>query len=311
VAEGTPVRWLDPAAPWAAGIGAVAGGTALAPALVASVALLYDDDRLGVRHSEEWEAVAYPLGTTVAPEAFVAVGHDPRDLRTEAPAGVTYALSDAPLGDKRFLAGVEKALADHLYRRRPLQLWRNAELKLASRVGEDEAAFAARCVVAAEEAADAAQAALTRKYGSRLAKARDAVEAAADKVDQAEAAQRTRRNDTLARSAGSLLGAVFGGRRSARSMARDLSGMVGGAGRGQESAQRVESARNRVGERQEALDRLEADLADELAAIDVEAAAHAAAVEPVDVPLEKSDIRVTSLVVAWVPTAPGPGPRQS
>jgi hypothetical protein len=303
VAEGVTVRWLDPAAPWAAAIGADPGGRRLAPALVASVALLYDDDRLDLRHTEEWEAVCFPVGATVDPASFVAVDHDPAGLRAEPPAGAAYAVTDAPLDDRRFLAGVEKALADHLYRHRPLRLRRNPALKLASRVGEPEADFAARCRVAADAAADADRAAVTKKYATRLAKARDAVEAADDRVAQAEAAQRTRRTDTLARSAGSLLGAVFGGRRSARSMARDLSGMVGGAGRGEESARRVEAARNRVEDRREALAALEAELADELAALDAEAAADAAAVEEVDVPLEKSDVRVTSLVVAWVPTA--------
>jgi hypothetical protein len=56
-----------------------------------------------------------------------------------------------------------------------------------------------------------------------------------------------------------------------------------------------------VVDRQEALAELEADLAEELAAIDDEWAAKASAVETVDVPLEKSDIRVTARSLVWIP----------
>jgi hypothetical protein len=47
----------------------------------------------------------------------------------------------------------------------------------------------------------------------------------------------------------------------------------------------------------------EADLAEELTAIDDEWSAKAAAVETVDVPLEKSDIRVTARFLVWIPTS--------
>lgn len=123
-----------------------------------------EGDKLGVRASEEWEAVAHPLGATVDGGAFTAVDYDDRDLRAEAPPGATYVLGEAPLDDKRWLAAAEKGLVDHLYRERPLQLLRNARLKLASRVGESAEGFATRCRTTAEDVADTAQAALTRKY---------------------------------------------------------------------------------------------------------------------------------------------------
>jgi hypothetical protein len=73
-----------------------------------------------------------------------------------------------------------------------------------------------------------------------------------------------------------------------------------GRSRSGEAAQRVETARNRVADRQQALTDLEADLARDLTAIDDEWRAKAAEVESVDVPLEKSDVRVTALSLVWV-----------
>ena len=56
-----------------------------------------------------------------------------------------------------------------------------------------------------------------------------------------------------------------------------------------------------MSEKQEALADLEADLADELAAIADEWDDKAAAIEPLEIPLSKSDVRVTELVLVWMP----------
>jgi len=301
VPEDVPVRWLAPAAPWAAQVGAVPNGTKLAPSLVTRVSLLYDDDKLDLRETEEWEAVMFPLGATVDPAASMAVDHDDRDLRTEGPPGASYLLTDAPLTKKTFFTGAEKALVDHLYRTRTMRLMRNPELELVGRVGETPEQFAARCSAAATEGADQDQVALQTKYESRMAKARESLGAAMDKVAQAQAAENTRRQSEMVAGAGSLLGAVLGGRRSARTMARDMSRVLDGQSRQKEAAQRVRSAENRALDRQEALTKLESDLARDLAAIDEEWAAKAAAVEPIEVPLERSDIRVTARSLVWIP----------
>jgi hypothetical protein len=301
IADDVPVRWLAPDAPWATQVGAVPNGAKLAPSLATRVSLLYDDDKLDLRESEEWEAVLFPLGATVDPAASIAVDHDDRDLRTEAPSGATYVLTDAPLDRKTFFTGVEKALVDHLYRTRTMQVMRNPELELVVRAGETPEEFAARCSAAADEGADRDQVALQAKYEGRIAKAREALGAAMDRVAQAEAAETTRRQSDVVAGAGSLLGAVLGGRRSARTMARDMGRVLTGRGRRDEAAQRVRSAENRAHDRQEALTKLEADLARDLAAIDEKWTAKAAAIEPIEVPLERSDIRVTARCVVWIP----------
>jgi hypothetical protein len=300
IADDVPVRWLAPDASWAAQVGAVPNGTKLAPSLATRVSLLYDD-KLDLRETEEWEAVLFPLAATVDPAASIAVDHDDRDLRTEAPSGATYVLTDAPLDKKTFFTGVEKALVDHLYRTRTMQVMRNPELKLAVRAGETPEEFAARCSAAADDGADRDQVALQAKYEARIAKAREALGAAMDRVTQAEAAESTRRQSDMVAGAGSLLDAVLGGRRSARTMARDMGRVLTGQGRSDEAAQRVRSAENRAHDRQEALTKLEADLARDLAATDEKWAAKAAAIEPIEVPLERSDIRVTARCVVWIP----------
>jgi hypothetical protein len=303
VAEGVAVRWLDPAAPWAAQVGAAPNGTELTPALVARVALLFDDDKVDLRSTEEWEAVYLPLAAQFDPAVGIAVDHDDRDLRTEAPAGATYALTDVPLGKKAWFTSAEKAIVDHLFRTRTTQVLRNTELKLAARVGESADEFAARCKAAAEDVADTAQAALQKKFESRIAKARDQHQAALDRLAQAEQTESSRKQSTLVRGAGSLLSAVLGGKRSARRMAHDVESMLGNQGRSSEAARRVDTARNQAQRRHDVVADLEDQLATELRELDEAAATQAAAVETVEVPLEKSDIRVTALALVWAPVA--------
>jgi hypothetical protein len=91
-----------------------------------------------------------------------------------------------------------------------------------------------------------------------------------------------------------LLSAVLAGRRSARTVARDIGKVFTEQNRTEQAAQRVRTAQNRAQKRQGAFTQLEADLAEELTAIDDEWNARAAAVETIEVPLEQSDIQVVA-----------------
>jgi hypothetical protein len=65
VADGTPVRWVDVAAPWLAAAGGDSRGTRLQAAVVARVAVRYDDAKADLVHDTEYECIITPLGDTV------------------------------------------------------------------------------------------------------------------------------------------------------------------------------------------------------------------------------------------------------
>ncbi|HEX4905314.1 MAG TPA: DUF87 domain-containing protein [Acidimicrobiales bacterium] len=303
VAEGVPVRWLDPAAPWGAQIGATPAGTTYAASIVATVDLLFDDTKADLRHDEQLECVLFPLGDPADVASLLAVDHDPRDLLPEPPAQLAYRLPDAPIKNKTFFTGLQKELVAHLLATRTTTVLANPDLKLYSRPGESTDDFALRCEAAADDAADRAAAAVAKKYDARIARARDAVAVAQDRVEQAELAKSTRRNDELLSGAGDLLGSLLGTRRSRGGIARKVGTIARRRGRTSEASKRVETAANRVGEKAQALADLEADLADELAAIADEWDAKAVAVQRLEIPLERSDIRVADLALVWVPVA--------
>jgi hypothetical protein len=293
VATGIAVSYLDPAAPWTSVIGAAPGGR-LHAAAIARVRLRYDDMKADLVHDEEYEAVLCPLPAVPSPAAFVAVDYDDRDLLDTAPTGAVYTLPVADIDRKSWWTDLRKSLTDHLVSTRKVRILANPELKLYSRVGETPEQFAGRCALAADAKADAAVAALQKKYDAKLRTLRTRADTATSAA-QRLAAQHTAQHGTGAQVA-NLLGGLFGGARSRRSVVAD-------ARRASTSASRVDAAQDKVTAAEQAILDLEAELQDEVTGIDAEWAARADAITTLDVPLERSDVVVADLRLLWVPLA--------
>jgi hypothetical protein len=300
--RGVPVYYLDPAAPWAAEVGATATGKKLAPAVVARVHLRFDDRAAGVGHQEEWEAVLYPLARQ--PEVADArnVDYDPRDLRPSPPEGATYRLTDAPIGEAAFFKNLASGLKDSLHRDRRVEVFRNAELKLYSRVGETEVAFLERCDAAAREAADRDAVKVRERFEAKMARVRTAIERAEDRVDQLDVDTKTRRSHELIAGIGDVIGAFFGGKRNTRSITTAAKGASSRRATSSRTAQRLRTAEDRVEEAAEDLEELEQDLLDELAELNDVWEEKAKQIEGVEIGLEQTDVTVDEVALLWVPT---------
>ena len=92
-----------------------------------------------------------------------------------------------------------------------------------------------------------------------------------------------------------LLGGLFGGARSRRSIVTDVR-------RASASASRVDAAQDKVTAAEQAILDIEAELRDEVTSIDAEWAARAGAITTMDVPLERTDVVVADLRLLWVPS---------
>lgn len=307
VAAGVRVAFVDPSAPWIEQVGGHRAGTRNAASIVARVALRYDDAKAGLAHDDEYEAVLFPLPATVDVSRAIAVDHDDRDLVDVPPSGAVYRLCDASIDDAGFWRQTQRDLIDHLVRSRPLRLLANGDLDLVSRPDETSEQFAARCEAAADARADAAAAKLRDTYEDKAIKLRQRIDAAEDRVEVLETQKTSRDSGDLLSTAGSILGGLLGGRRSRRSMVGSVLGKLGGAaGRRSRTAvggKRIEQARDKVEALADEAARLEAELAEELLEIDATWAAAAGRVSELDVTLERADVTVTQLVLAWLPVA--------
>jgi len=268
-----------------------------------TVTLRFDDRAAGLDLVEPWEAVLTSLAPPFDPAHLVAVDHDPRDLRTDPPPGARYVVPPVDLGRAAWFKAAEADLIAHLQIRRKVTVQRNKALKLVSRPGESAEQFAGRCGVAADAAADAEAAKVRDTLTARMDRLRDAVSRAEDRVETADTAADAARNDEVVNIAGKVLGNLLGGRRSVRGMAGDVRSAASRRGQSQRAQQRIEEAQHRLAEKVDDLAALEQELAATLVEIDDRWAAVAAAVEPVDVGHEKSDIRIDHVFVVWVPVA--------
>ncbi len=89
-------------------------------------------------------------------------------------------------------------------------VFKNAPLRLYSRVGETQDEFIARTGEAAEGAGDEAMAKLKDTYAAKIDRVRDSISKAENRVADLQAEASSRQSDELLSGAGDLLGAFLG-----------------------------------------------------------------------------------------------------
>jgi hypothetical protein len=307
VADGIAVRHVDVAAPWLGDVGGDSRGTVLEAAVVARVTIRYDETKADLVHDEEFEAVLFPLANPADVSSLVQVDYDERDLRTDVPVGAVYRLTEVPIATKSYFATVERNLRDHLTRTLSLEIPANAALKLYGRPGESAEEFATRCDRAADERADAEIAALREKYETKATKLRDQIDAAEDRAAVLAEEAKGKKSSEFFSTAGSMLGGLLGGSKSKSKMVGDLLGDAGTAARrrGSTSAsdRRVDAAENKAQRLVDQYEELEADLENDVADIATRWDAAAGEITTITVGLERTDVNVTHLALAWIPVA--------
>ena len=306
VASCATVRYLDPAAPWAASVGATPDGKRLQAFLAARVSLRYDDTKAGLDTSQEWEAIYGPLDTNLDLDDETAVDYDERDFRSEPPPAATYVLSAAPLDKESFFRDAARAIQRRVTDTQTLELIRCAELDLYSRPGETSEQFEARADAAAQAGADAEAAKIRDRLETKRDRLERAVEAARRKVEEADSEQTTRRSTELLSGLGSVVGVLLGGKANTRTIARAgraLGGAASRRGMSTRAAERKRTAEERAEGKEEELELLEQELLDEIAEIDERWKAKADQIETIAIRLETTDVRVVETTLVWVPTA--------
>jgi len=296
-ADGVPETFLDPAASWSGLVNADPTGSHFAPGAAATVNLLYDDTAAGVNHQEVFEAIVFPLGPVLSADSVREVDHDVRDFRPEAPDGASFETPQASIETKKFWTGLDADLKNHLVGTRKVTVFKNPELKLYSRPGETREDFIARAAEAAEQTADEALVKMKERYQARIDRARATLAKAENRVAELESAASSKQQEELLSGAGDLLGALLGGRKRSNPL-----------GQAAKRRSATQTARDRAENAGESLDderaevvALEQELAEEIATLTEEQREKASHIEELEIPLEKTDIRVAELKLVWIP----------
>jgi hypothetical protein len=301
VAAGIPVRFVSPSADWIQTWSGYPNGTQFEAAVMARAKVRYDDEKAGLVEDTEWECVLYPLTQQPDPSLATAVDYDDRDLVTEAPAGATFAIPEGAIKSKTYWSDIERGLIDNLVRTQSMNVSVNKALKLYSRSGETPEDFTARCQKAASDASDAEAATLRGKYEDKAKKIQDQLELSQQRLEAAKSAEHSKAAGAILSTAGSILGSFLGGRSNAGSI---LGKVVRGAGRGAGTAtakQRADVVETKVQQLTNDLQGVEDELTSELSDISSKWSDVAGQIDTIPVSLEKTDINIVQLVLAWIP----------
>lgn len=297
VATGIAVRWVDANSSWLADVGGDPTGATYEPAIVAKVLMRYDETKADLVHDEQCGAVLFPLEETIDASRVANIAVDDANLLTAAPAGVAYRLTNAPISESRTWKQVERDLIDHLVGVGSIELQVNKELKLYSTPGEPIEDFRTRCAKAAQAAIDAAKADLEGKFSTKQATLQSQREAAEDRASVVSEQAKERQRGHWVRAAGDVLGGLFGsGRSRATKIGRAAERLTRNS-----DGERVDEAKGKIGRIDVQLAKLDADLVTEITTIEARWSAAAGAITTVPVSLERTDVRVTQLALAWVP----------
>lgn len=296
IAEGVAVYHVDAGAPWLPAAGGDSASKHYRPAVAARVQLVFDDTSAKLNHREEWEAVFTPLSELFDADAAVAVDYDDRDLVPNPTPGATYELTDAPINTKTYFSRAKTAIKDFLYRERNVTIYRNAGLKLYSRVGEEEQAFLNRADLVAQERADEETAKLRDKYEAKLRKTQDKLEAAERRAEEIRVDLEGAKQSDMMDKAGALINILTG-----RGSTRSVTGSARSRAARRSKEQRLHTAEGKIGDVADEMLELDQELREELEEINDKWEEIGAEVEALEIGLEKTDILVEDVALVWIP----------
>ena len=274
-------------------------GVEYEPRIGARVRAHFVDAKAGLDAWESWYYLAPLAGQGPDWDAAETCNADAIQLLDTPAAGATFTdLAGSALAPKAFTQ-YGKSLADHVYRSSSLTVLRCPDLKLTSAPGGSESEFRSRVALALREQRDAAVDALRGKYASKLEKIEERARKAEQKLVREQEQSSQQAMSSALSVGGSLLGALFGGRRgSTISKATSAARSVGRIGKERTD---VTHAAADVTALQQQHATLEAELADEVAALESKFDPTAIAIEQHAVKARKSDTEVTDLALVWQP----------
>ncbi len=256
------------------------------PYLLASVELLFDEPKFGFYYRERLRIVTDLQGENI--EEFEG------ELRSSPVEGARFLPFPSPLTVKA-LNSLRKKLKERLLATRKTTLYRNPSLKLVSQVGEDREAFKLRCREAAQGRMRRELEKIKEKYARKLQALEGKLRTAQARLEGMEARYKGRMAEE-ALSIGEILLGLALGRKPTTVLTRTARRrrMTAEAKHKIESIQeRIEDLKERISLLQQEMEREEELIREKYARILEDIREHT-------VNLERNDILISDLTLAWL-----------
>jgi len=236
---------------------------------------------------ERAEETSHPPETLTAPEASAATPHQP--------------LPPAALDKKRY-ATWTKDFGQWVTRAQPLKVYTVPSMKLVSKPGESERDFQARIQLAGREARDAAVEKLRQQYAPKVAKLQEKARKAEESVGKEQQQASQQKLQTAVSIGATMLGALMGRKAVSLSTLGRATTAARGVGRSAKETQDIARAQEQLQKAQADLAALEAELQQEVAALEG-VGPGGVAVETIEIKPKRGGVDVRIVALAWKPIA--------
>ena len=277
---------------------------AFRPVLYGASRIHYTDARRGIDVVRSLQAtVPFSLGaitidwdqaddTAPAPDVLA----EPKSM---PPAATCHRLPPAALDPKRYVEW-SRDFGDWIVRAQPLRLLLAPSLKLRSEPGESERDFRIRVQQAARETRDGAIETLRARFAPKVARVTGKIAKAREVVDREQQQVQHQGLQTAVSFGATMLGALMGRKSVSLSTLGRATTAARGVGRSMKEAQDVGRARERVQEAESELAAIDAELQQEIAALE-HASDAAAPLEVLEIKPKRGGVDVRLVALAWQP----------
>lgn len=195
----------------------------------------------------------------------------------------------------------KKQLKDFLYREQEIIILKCPELKLYSRMGEDESDFRTRLTQAVREKRDLAIEKLKKKYASKLRTLEKRIEKAHQKVDVETQQYKQSRLDSVLTIGSSIFGALLGRKTVSRTNVSKASTSMKSVGRAAKQRSDIDRAKETVATLQQDYEDLEKAFEEEANELREQYSVDALEFDELTLAPKKTDISIREFGVAWLP----------
>ncbi len=215
--------------------------------------------------------------------------------------GATFADYVSKAADGKAYSGWSTALKRWIRQNETVTRFRSAKYKAMSEAGETEGEFRARLQVLASEARDEAVAKLRKRYASKTKTLRDRLMRAEQALEREQQQSSKSKMDTAISFGTAILGAVLGRKTISSTSASKMGTAIRKAGSARQQAGDVKRARETVAKVQSDLQVLDAELNQEIDALDTSFDAQAEELNEIAIRPKSTDIHVAAIGLGWLP----------
>jgi hypothetical protein len=277
--------------------------TQYAPVLYGAARIQYTDTKRGIDLTRSLRAiVSFTNGpipvdweraeeTSFEPESLIQPGASlPAPHQPLPPAAL----------DKKRYAGWTKDFEEWVTRAQPLKVYSVPSMKLVSKPSESERDFQARIQHTGRETRDAAVEKLRQQYAPKVARLQEKARKAEEAVGKEQQQASQQKLQTAVSIGATMLGALMGRRAVSLSTLGRATTAARGVGRSAKETEDVAKAQARLQEAQAELAALEAELQQEVAALEG-GTPGGVALETIEIKPKRGGVDVQIVALAWKP----------